>query len=90
MPHCNFVSERHLSGCVCRLRTSATSSSHALQARGHRPPCRESGMPKDEQADGWEHEKSQRALSSQPGAHGAGDGGIHFARGARQLGVLTA
>jgi len=47
-------------------------------------------MPKDEQADGWEHEKSQRALSSQPGAHGAGDGGIHFARGARQLGVLTA
>ena len=46
-------------------------------------------MPKDEQADGWKQKESDHAFPSQPGAHGAGDGSIHVARVARQLGVLT-
>lgn len=47
-------------------------------------------MPENEQTDGRKQTEDEHVLSSQPGAHGAGDGGIHFARGARQLGVLTA
>ena len=47
-------------------------------------------MPENEQADGGKQTEGEHVFSGQPGAHGAGDGGIHFARGARQLGVLTA
>ena len=46
-------------------------------------------MPENEQADGGKQTEGEHVFSGQPGAHGAGDGGIHLARVARQLGVLT-